>query len=87
MVPEKELSYMITDWILAHGSTRDGPLVSEDENLIASGALDSMGFIELLEYVESVTGQKLYLEHVDSGVFTSVHGLVRHIVQTDMHAR
>jgi acyl carrier protein len=79
MVSEAVLSDMVRHWVLQHGQTVP---VHEDMDLIASGALDSMGFIELLVYIESITGRKIDLGDLDPSVFTSIQGLVRNVVMT-----
>ena len=81
MLREEELSGQIKEWITR---TRNGQSltavkvdVKEDMDLIASGVLDSIGFIELLVYVESITGQKIDLSDLDPDEFTSIKGLSR----------
>ncbi|HEU4685796.1 MAG TPA: hypothetical protein VFS39_14915 [Nitrospira sp.] len=78
MVTEQELSRIIREWILEHGSCT-AP-IDETVDLIASGALDSMGFIELLAHVESCIGRKLDLLEFESRAFTSIQGLVQNIL-------
>jgi acyl carrier protein len=84
MLREEELSGQIKEWITR---TRNGQSltavkvdVKEDMDLIASGILDSIGFIELLVYVESITGKKIDLSDLDPEEFTSIKGLSRSIV-------
>ena len=84
MLREEELSGQIKEWITR---TRNGQSltavkveVREDMDLIASGVLDSIGFIELLVYVESITGNKIDLSDLDPDEFTSIKGLSRSIV-------
>ena len=86
MLTEQELRRMIHDWIQQQSQARDAAPLDEQSDLIASGALDSMGFIELLAYIESATGQKVDLHEVDVGALTSIDGLVRHIVRSRSYA-
>lgn len=82
MLTEQELSMLIREWVLAHRSCGNTPSVDETADLIASGTLDSMGFIELLAYIESLTDQKINLHEFDSDAFTSIKGLVHNLFQT-----
>jgi acyl carrier protein len=82
MLTEQELRRMIHEWILRQGQAGEAAPLNEQSDLIASGALDSMGFIELLAYIESATGQKVDLQEVDVSALTSIDGLVRHIVRS-----
>jgi len=79
---EGELKRLMTEWIRKHGQRRESLAPDEETDLLAGGALDSMGFIELLAYVESVTGQKIDLHELDPGVFTSIAGLARSVGRT-----
>lgn len=80
MLSEDELSGRIQDWVAKNGQRQNSGRVSDETDLIASGALDSMGFIELLVYVESIIGRKIDLSDFDPSVFTSIQGLVRSIL-------
>ncbi len=51
--------------------------VSEDTDLIATGILDSRGFIEMMLEVEQQTGNRIDLNDVDPGEFTTIKGLCR----------
>jgi acyl carrier protein len=79
MLREEELSRLVKAWILEH-SQREVTDLDDETDLLAGGALDSMGFIELLGYVESVTGHKIDLYELDPGGFTSIRGLVRNVL-------
>lgn len=82
MVTEQALNSLIKEWVTTKGQTLHSvPVdVKEDTDLIASGALDSMGFIELLLFVESITGQKIDLSDLDPNEFTTIQGLSQNIV-------
>jgi ubiquinone/menaquinone biosynthesis C-methylase UbiE/acyl carrier protein len=84
MVTEEELSKLIKGWVLGNRTDGNTP-VNDAVDLIASGTLDSMGFIELLSYIEQLTGQKIDLQKFDSNAFTSIQDLVRNIIyKTDV---
>jgi acyl carrier protein len=80
MLSEGELNGRIRDWVAKNGQRQDLGRVSDETDLIASGALDSMGFIELLIYVESIIGRNIDLSDFDPSVFTSIQGLARSIL-------
>ena len=82
MVHEGDLVSQIKDWVRSspQATIPAKTVLTEETDLIASGILDSMGFIELLVFVESVTGQKIDLSGLDPGEFTSIQGLSRSIV-------
>lgn len=48
-----------------------------DTNLMESGLLDSVGFVELIVFVESQTGCNIDLIDVDPSEFTTIDGLCR----------
>jgi acyl carrier protein len=79
MIDEHQLSRMVKEWILQHGQAPDAAPVSDEVNLLDTGVLDSMGFIELLGYIQTVTGQKIDLFELDPSAFTSIRGLIRHL--------
>lgn len=80
MVREGELSEMVKDWVTRNGQSPTSEQVSKDTDLIASGILDSMGFIELLLFVESIIGRKIDLGELDPTEFTTIRGLSRNVV-------
>jgi acyl carrier protein len=48
-----------------------------DTDLMESGLLDSVGFVELIVYIEGQTGCSVDLTDVDPSEFTTVNGLCR----------
>ena len=48
-----------------------------DTDLMESGLLDSVGFVELIVFIESQTGCNIDLIDVDPSEFTTVNGLCR----------
>ena len=46
-----------------------------DTDLMESGLLDSVGFVELIVFIESQTGCSIDLTDVDPSEFTTVNGL------------
>ena len=88
MVGEEHVSGLIREWVEANcrkGKSEKIELV-EDADLMATGVLDSMGFIELLAYLESITGVRIDLSDLDPKDFTSIKGLSRSAVSRTMPA-
>jgi acyl carrier protein len=83
MVREQELSELIKDWVTRNGQSPNSVHVNGDMDLIANGILDSMGFIELLMFVESIIGRKIDLSELDPTEFTTIQGLSRSIVNSN----
>lgn len=77
MLQEERLNGLIRDWVIKYHQGYDAGVTDfgEDSDLFASGALDSMGFIELLVYIESIIGKKIDLTDLDPNEFNSIRGL------------
>jgi acyl carrier protein len=86
MVGEEYVSGLIREWVAAnHRKAKSGEIeLAEDADLMATGVLDSMGFIELLEYIKSITGARIDLSDLDPKDFTSIEGLARAAVSRNM---
>jgi acyl carrier protein len=81
-VQEEELIESIDRWIRR---TRDAahsvPIeMTEETDLIASGIVDSLGFIELMLYLETITEEKIDLNDADPKDFTTMRGLCKTIL-------
>jgi acyl carrier protein len=77
VVNRKQLTNLIVQWV-RENTQSDGfsdPEITEDTDLMASGLLDSFGFIDLLLFVESQSGIKVDLTDVDPSEFTVIKGL------------
>lgn len=79
MIEEKALIKHVTEWVKRSRNTGhgDSPDLTEDTDLIAAGILDSRSFIELMLEVEQQTGNRIDLNDVDPGEFTTINGLCR----------
>jgi acyl carrier protein len=88
MVGEEHVSGLIRKWVEANCRIAQPEKIEleEDTDLMATGILDSMGFIELLVHVESLTGSKIDLSDLDPKEFTSIKGLARSAVSRNMSA-
>lgn len=82
---EEHLVNCIMQWLANSPqlNTASPSALKEDTDLIGSGLLDSLGFIELLVYVESVTGEKIDLSDLDPSDFTTIRGLVKSVLNHD----
>jgi acyl carrier protein len=57
------------------------PELEDSTDLIGGGWLDSMGFVELLVYIQSVIGKEIDLSDLDPLEFTSIRGLVQGLIR------
>jgi acyl carrier protein len=74
---EIELVDLIVKWVRKNGLTHGNGQVelAGHTNLMESGLLDSIGFVELIVFMESQTGYNIDLTDVDPSEFTTVKGL------------
>jgi acyl carrier protein len=82
ILQEGELVQRIKDWIRQNQEqVHMVPVdITESTDLIASGVLDSMGFIDLMLFLETVTGDKIDLSEADPAEFTTINGLCKSIL-------
>ncbi len=83
MLTEASLEQVIRDWVLhnAQPQTHRPRSLEGSTDLIAGGWLDSMGFVELLVYLQSAIGKEIDLSDLDPLEFASIQGLVRGIMR------
>jgi len=81
-VQEEELIESIDRWIRrTRDAAHSGAIeMTEETDLIACGILDSVGFIELMLYLETITEEKIDLNDADPKDFTTMRGLCRTIL-------
>ena len=74
-----EVIQLALGWVRESG--RDGDVspgdVDENTNLLFSGVLDSLGFVELLAFLEERAGLSFDLAELDPEEFTTIAGLTR----------
>ena len=58
------------------------PDLAPATDLLEQAIIDSMGFLELIAFVEDTVGRRIDLMDVDPDDLTSVSGLCRHIAKT-----
>jgi acyl carrier protein len=71
------MTELIIEWVRENGQSEpfSDPEITEETDLMASGLLDSFGFIDLLLFIESQSGTKIDLMDVDPSQFVVVKGL------------
>jgi acyl carrier protein len=74
---EIELDDLIIKWVRRNAQTNGNGQVelTKQTNLMESGLLDSIGFVELIVFMEKHTGCSIDLTDVDPSEFTTVEGL------------
>lgn len=76
---ETELVDRVIQWV-RHNSTSgrsaDVPITS-DTDLLAAGLIDSLGFVDLITFIESHEGCRIDLTDADPSEFAIVKGLCR----------
>lgn len=76
---ESELINLVMQWVrenkLKNGSAN--VVITPDTNLLERGVLDSLGFVELILFLESQSGRQVNLFDVDPAEFTQIKGLCR----------
>lgn len=74
---EKELTDLLVNWVRANHVNHRGSKLSIDSetNLLESGLLDSLGFVDLVLYLEGQCGIKIDLTDAAPEEFTVVKGL------------
>ena len=53
----------------------DGIEITPETDLLGSGAIDSLGFIDLIAFIEDSTGVTLDLMEIDPDAFSQIRGL------------
>ena len=76
-ISEAELTDRVIEWIRKNRQTTEsaGTEITADTDPLASGLLDSLGFIELIAFIERQDGCRVDLTDVDPGDFAVVRGL------------
>lgn len=75
------LEASVLEWVCEHSQLDAGESIEldGDTNLIEKAGLDSVGFLELIQFVEKRTGQRIDLSAVDPKDLVSINGLCRHV--------
>src|SRR5258708_11878411 len=84
---EIELVDLIIKWVRKNAQTNGNGQVelAVHTNLMESGLLDSIGFVELIVFMESKTGSNIDLSDVDPSEFTTVNGLSQIALRNVQH--
>jgi acyl carrier protein len=87
MQPELENEFVgvIVNWVRKNTHTNgNGHIeITERTDLMASGLLDSIGFVELIVFIETQIGRDIDLTDVDPEEFSTVNGLSRIALSSD----
>lgn len=72
-----ELVDLVIGWVKVNRQSWDvpDPVIDENTDLIATGLLDSFGFVDLVLFLETECGIKIDLADADPAEFTVVRGL------------
>lgn len=83
VIPEQQLRTLVAQWVRTHSRAPDAKTqtIGDATDLLATGLLDSLGFVELLAYVEQTTGRPVDLSDADPSEFTTVQGFCRFAVR------
>jgi acyl carrier protein len=75
----EELTSEVLAWVEQNNRNRgeNGGKIDPSMDLLSAGILDSMGFVDLIAFIEQKTGRKLELAELDPRDFTSIEGLLR----------
>ena len=79
----EELVGIASGWIREKAADRHGPdvAITPETDLLSAGVLDSLGFIELVAFLEETTGRQIDLTDIEPEQFTTVVGLCSHAVR------
>jgi acyl carrier protein len=74
---ENEFVDLIVNWLRKHTQTNGNGHVeiTDHTDLMASGLLDSIAFVELIVFIETQIGRNIDLTDVDPEEFSTVNGL------------
>ena len=67
---------LVKQWVRSNSRAAEAKnaAIGDETDLLATGLLDSLGFVELLAYVEETTGRAVDLSDADPSEFTTVQG-------------
>ena len=81
MKTNDELAHLAVDWIRRNDretGTTNGK-IDRSTNLLADGVLDSIGFLELISYLEQESGGRIELLDAELEEIATVNGLIRFV--------
>lgn len=70
-----QLQQLVVEWIKTNKRTSNHVEISGDTELLATGILDSFGFLDLIMHIESKAGLQIDLAEADPAEFAVVRGL------------
>jgi acyl carrier protein len=69
---ENELIELALDWVRTHGLMNGKAVLTSDTDLLDAGLLDSVGFVDLVLFIEAQSGCKIDLTDIDPAVLSVV---------------
>jgi acyl carrier protein len=79
-ISEKELIERVIGWIRSNhrpATAATSAAITEETDLLATGLLDSFGFVDLILFIESQNDCEVDLTHAEPKEFSVVKGLCR----------
>jgi len=81
---ENDLIGLVVDWVENNSQNPDETNggIEAGADLLSSGILDSVGFVELLVFVEEKTGRELDISEIDPEQFGTIGALCKYAIAT-----
>jgi acyl carrier protein len=85
---ETALSDLVIDWVRKNNLNNGASnvVITEETNLLESGLLDSLGFVDLILFIENKSGYKIDLNDVAPEHFTVIKRLCQVALKDDAKA-
>ena len=77
-----DLEQKLIAWVNQHRRGAGGSELNNETDLLATGVLDSVGFVELLAHIEEETKVRVDVIEIDPTQLTTIAGLAQHISST-----
>jgi hypothetical protein len=76
-----DLEQAMLEWVRDHvpPHASEQAEIGAESDLLATGVLDSVGFLDLIAYAEELSGTPIDLMSVDPAHLTSIRGLCLHV--------
>ena len=78
------LEHAMVEWVQSHLHRNSIPAleITPESDLLETGVLDSVAFLDLISYAEELSGTAIDLMSVDPAQLTSIRGLCLHVQAT-----
>lgn len=82
---EADIRQALRDWVVkTHGKIRPED-VHDDTPLIVRGLISSLQILDLLLFLEHLSGKPLTIDNLQAGVFRNINTLYQHFFQEAAH--